>query len=65
MNNFKENLKNYRIQNKMTQKNLADKLNLTTNNIGHWEKGRTEPNIDTLIKLSKLFGITVDELIKE
>ena len=64
MNNFKENLNTYRKQNNMTQKELAEKLEVTVNNIGHWEKGRTEPNLDTLVKMTQIFNITLDELIK-
>ena len=64
MNNFKENLKTYRKQSDMTQKELAEKLEVTVNNIGHWEKGRTEPNLDTLVKMTQIFNITLDELIK-
>jgi transcriptional regulator with XRE-family HTH domain len=64
MNNLKENLISYRKQYNMTQKQLAIKLNVSTNNIGHWEKGRTEPNIDTLIKLAEIFNVSIEELIK-
>jgi len=63
MNKFKDNLLFFRRQFKFTQKELAEKLNVSINNIGHWEKGRTEPNIDTIIALSQIFSITIDELI--
>ena len=52
MKHFKENLLFYRKQVHMTQKELALKLGVSVNNVGHWEKGRTEPNIETLIKIS-------------
>jgi len=65
MNFFKDNLLSYRKQLNMTQKKLAELLNVSNNNIGHWEKGRTEPNIDTIIKLAQIFNITIDELIRE
>lgn len=63
MNKFKDNLIFHRQQANLTQKQLAEKLNVSKNNIGHWEKGRSEPNIDTLIALAKMFSITIDELI--
>ena len=64
MNNFQNNLLLYRKQANMTQKELASKLNVSINNIGHWEKGRTEPNIDTLLKICEIFDISLDELLK-
>lgn len=63
MNKFKENLYYYRKQEKLTQSQLAQKIGVSTNNIGHWEKGRTEPNIDTLLKLCDIFGVTIEELL--
>jgi len=63
MNKLKENLLLYRKQAKMPQKLLAEKLGVSTNNIGHWEKGRTEPNIDTLLLICKIFDITIEELL--
>ena len=47
----------------MTQKQLAEKLNVSVNNIGHWEKGRTEPNIDMLLKICKIFDVPIEELL--
>ena len=64
MKHFKENLLFYRKQVHMTQKELALKLGVSLNNVGHWEKGRTEPNIETLIKISEIFDISLDELLK-
>jgi len=64
MNKFSETLTYYRQLSKLTQRQLAALLNVTPNNIGHWEKGRTEPNLDTLIKLSEIFNLSIDELIK-
>lgn len=54
----------YRKQANMTQKELASKLNVSINNIGHWEKGRTEPNIDTLLKICEIFDISLDDLLR-
>ena len=63
MNRFGDNLYFYRNQAKLTQKELAKKLDISINNIGHWEKARTEPGINTLIKLADLFDVTLDELV--
>ena len=63
MNKFKDNLLFYRNQAKMTQKVLAGKLGVSINNIGHWEKGRTEPNIDMLLKICEIFSVTTEDLL--
>jgi len=63
MSKFKDNLFFYRNQAKMTQKTLAEKLGVSTNNIGHWEKGRTEPDINTLLKICTIFEIGIEELL--
>lgn len=63
MNKFKENLLLLRTKAKLTQKDLAQKVGVTVNNIGHWEKGRTEPNIETLLKICSIFDITIEELL--
>ena len=54
----------YRKKNKLTQRELADKLFVNQNTVSQWETGRSEPSIDILIKLSDLFGCTIDELVK-
>lgn len=46
-----------------TQKDLADLLNVSPQAVSRWEKDEVEPDISTLNKLSKLFSISVDELI--
>lgn len=46
-----------------TQEELAEKMGLKYYNIGDWERGKCEPCNDDLIKLSKIFDVTVDYLI--
>lgn len=62
-NHFAENLKYYRKKHKMTQDDLAEKLNITHQAISCYEKGLRSCNIDILIKLAGIFGISTDELI--
>ena len=62
---FCQNLKSARIECEMTQKQVADKLNVVESCYANWEQGRTEPNIAMLRKLCEIFEITVDELINE
>ena len=57
------NLRKIREENKMQQKDVAEKLFRTTACISSWEKGKTEPSIDDLKELANLFGTTIDYLV--
>ncbi len=56
-------LKTLMKQKKLTQQNLAETLNLSRASIYKYLEGKAEPNIETLINLADLFGVTVDYLI--
>ncbi|MBR1746718.1 MAG: helix-turn-helix transcriptional regulator [Clostridia bacterium] len=56
-------LKELRLQEKMTQKELAEKIGAAWYNIGDWERGKSEPSIADLIKIADFFDCTVDHLI--
>lgn len=60
---FCNNLKEARKSCGLTQKEVANTLNVVESCYANWEQGRTEPNIDCLRKLGKLFKINIDELI--
>ena len=47
----------------MTQEQLANMLGVTQGAVSQWEMGATRPAFDSLIKLAKALGVTVDELI--
>ena len=55
----------YRTKCGMSQGTLAEALDVSRQSISKWETGASVPELDKLIKLSELFGITVDELVKE
>ena len=48
----------------LTQKQLADQLNISFQAISRWEKGLSIPSVDLLNELANLFQITVDEILK-
>jgi len=58
-----ENIKNNRIEKKLTQKELSDLLFITPQALSRYENGTAEPSVATLNKLSEIFGVTVDELL--
>lgn len=63
MSNFNENLKIIRKQYGLSQVELAKKLNLADTSISAYELSKNEPTIDTLKNMSKLFNISIDELV--
>lgn len=60
---FCKNLKDIRKSCGFTQKDVAIKLQVVESCYANWEQGRTEPNVDMLRKLGKIFNVTIDELI--
>ena len=56
-------IKELRIENNMTQQQLADKIPITREAVSKWERGRNKPDRTSLEILSKLFNVTTEELI--
>lgn len=62
---FNEKLIDLRKKQGLSQEELGNKLNVTRQTISKWELGQTTPEMDKLAELSKLFNISIDELISE
>ena len=60
---FCKRIKELRIENHFTQKQLAERLNTTNSAVCDWEKGRTEPDLQMLTDIAALFGVSVDYLL--
>ena len=58
-------IKEYREFKKMTQKDIAEILEVEPGTISKYESGIIEPNIESLKRLAETFNITVDELIND
>ena len=58
------NLKAARLARGLTQKQVADYLNLPYQNISAWERNEAAPALKHLDKLSGLLGMTADQLTK-
>ena len=56
-------LKDLREDNDLTQNHLSKKLNITAASISRWETGQSNPDYDTLIKLAKLYNVSIDYLL--
>jgi len=59
-----ENIRLLRKQKSWSQEELAMKVGLNRGNIASYEKGMAEPKICNLLKISKLFGVSIIDLTK-
>lgn len=63
---FCKNLQYLRkMMNKMTQEELAEKLNVSRQTVSKWELDAAYPEVEKLIELCTLFSCTLDQLIRE
>ena len=60
-----EILKKLRIERNLTQKQLADLLNVTQQSIAYWESGKRFPRYKELLQLSEFFKVPVDAFFKK
>jgi transcriptional regulator with XRE-family HTH domain len=63
MSNIGKNIKKLRALKKISQAEFAKKFNLARPSVGAYEEGRSEPKIDTIIEISKAYGLSVDLLL--
>jgi transcriptional regulator with XRE-family HTH domain len=61
---FGEKLKNERTKRGWSQEELAEKLFVSRQSVSKWENGQNYPSIEIIIKISDLFGLTIDELLR-
>lgn len=54
-----------RSENHMSQGDLAEKLNVSRQSVSKWETDASVPDLGKLIALSDLFGVSIDELVKD
>jgi len=58
-------LKKARTKSKLTQEDVADKINTSRQTISNWENENSYPDIISVIELSKLYDISLDDLLKD
>lgn len=63
MSFFGKNIKKIRGIKKMSQQVFADLFNLKRATLGAYEEGRSEPKIDTIIKVANYFSISIDDIL--
>lgn len=60
---FAQNLIALRKQTKLTQAELAEKINYSDKAVSKWERGESIPDVSVLMTLANLFGVTIDFLV--
>lgn len=60
---IKDILKNLREKNHLTQEQMAKRVMVTRQAVSRWETGETQPNTDTLKRLSQEFDVTINTLL--
>lgn len=57
-------IKKYRQEAKLSQEELAEKIYVTRQTISNWETDKNYPDINSIVLLSNLFGVSLDILVK-
>lgn len=60
-----KNIKYLRKKHGISQQELADQFNLPRTTLGDYERGKTEPNINTLILFAQRFELSLDDIIRK
>ena len=64
MTNISENIRVLRLSRGWTQEELAEKLHMTRQAVGHYESGRTVPDVDTCRRLAEVFGVSLEVVLE-
>lgn len=62
---LEEKLQLLRKQSGYSQEQLADKIGIARQTISKWENGQAVPELSGLIRLSEIYGVTIDRIVKE
>ena len=57
-------IKGLREKRKITQKELSEKIGVSDKTVSKWETGATIPDLDVLLEISKLYDITINDILK-
>ena len=61
--NLGENIYRFRAARNMSQGDLADALDVSRQSVSKWENNSAVPELEKLVKMAHIFGITLDELV--
>ncbi len=65
LKNIADNIRLLRTKYRISQEQLAEKIQMSNQQISSIENELSEPKISTLVKISEVFGVTVNDLIYE
>ena len=57
-------IRNHRTARGLSQEDLAERIYVSRQTISNWETDRTYPDVQSLLLLTALFDVTIDELVK-
>jgi len=60
---FGDNLKKIRKSKKMSQEQLAEKVNVTRQSVSKWENGESYPEMNNILELCKIFNCKLNDLV--
>ena len=60
-----DKLRELRLKNNLTQKDLAKLLNVSNKTVSHWESGYTEPPIYIIVSIKKIFNVSYEDLLED
>ncbi len=60
---FHNKLYELRRQKGFSQEELANRLNVSRQTVSKWEVGESDPDMENLVAISELFGVSLDELV--
>ena len=63
--NVSKNLRKLRLEKKLTQEQVAEKLGVSAQSVSRWETAASFPDIMLLPEISRLYGVLVDDLFKD
>lgn len=58
-----EQIQKLRIQKGLTQERLAEMLDVSRQSVSKWELGQAMPDVDRIIRMSELFGVSTDSIL--
>ena len=61
--NLGERIYKYRVSKNFSQGDLAEMLDVSRQSVSKWENNSATPDLDKIVKLSEIFGISIDELV--
>lgn len=62
---YYKKIRELRKANKLSQEELANRLGVSRQAVSKWETGIVMPDINNLLKLSEIFNVTTDYILKE